>query len=51
MTQREVVDSDNIHESIDKRVNKNQKLLLQYHQHSVLNMDESGVEIEMVGRF
>ena len=49
ITQHDVVNSDAIHESSDNYVTKIRKLLPSYHQRNVLNTDQSGLQIEMVG--
>ncbi|CAF1352980.1 unnamed protein product [Didymodactylos carnosus] len=49
ITQREVVDADTINDSVNDFVNKIKKLLPHYRGRNVLNTDQTGLEIEMVG--
>ncbi|CAF1486908.1 unnamed protein product, partial [Didymodactylos carnosus] len=49
ITQREVVDADTINDSANDFVNKIKKLLPHYRGRNVLNTDQTGLEIEMVG--
>ena len=48
-TKREVLDADAINNSANNFISKIKKLLLHYRQSNVLNTDQSGLEIEMVG--
>ncbi|CAF2838549.1 unnamed protein product, partial [Rotaria sp. Silwood2] len=49
ITKREVLDADTISNSANNFVSKVKKLLPHYRQSNVLNTDQSGLEIEMVG--
>ena len=48
-TQHEVTGSDVIHKSSDDYVKKIRKILPQYDRRNILNTDQSGLELEMVG--
>ncbi|CAF4170822.1 unnamed protein product [Rotaria sordida] len=49
ITQREVLDADTIDNSANNFISKIKNLLPHYRQSNVLNTDQSGLEIEMVG--